>query len=140
MATLILALLAPAAALLPSLRANAPVVLEAATRPVLVATLPTRVMRAAAAGSAALAMLGGPLAAEAVETPGGAELPPDSFVVGFAFLLVLATGLLNLSLGDIAADEVRASFFTSALAGSHPPPVARTDVAGAAAFLRESDQ
>ena len=46
-----------------------------------------------------------PHAANALENGDG--VPPDSFVVGFAVLLVVAVGALNLSLGDIAADEAQ---------------------------------
>ncbi len=54
-----------------------------------------------ATGAAAMAHLVTPAAAHAAE--GG--LPDDSLVVGFAVLLLALIGLLNLSLGDIAADE-----------------------------------
>ena len=46
-------------------------------------------------------------AVAAVETAGGAELPDDSFVVAFALFLVVAAGALQLSLGDIVADEAQ---------------------------------
>ena len=47
-----------------------------------------------------------PHAVLAIES-GENGLPDDSLVVGFAVLLLVATGLLNLSLGDIAADEAQ---------------------------------
>merc|ERR1712046_321524 len=34
-------------------------------------------------------------------------LPPDSLVVGFALFLLVAAGALQLSLGDIVADEAQ---------------------------------
>lgn len=37
--------------------------------------------------------------------PGAAGLPDDRLVVGFALLLVVAVGLLQLSLGDVVGDE-----------------------------------
>lgn len=54
------------------------------------------------AGGALLAMLP-PQAALAAPD----NLPDDSFAVGFALLLVVAIGALQLSLGDIVADEAQ---------------------------------
>ena len=62
--------------------------------------------RAATAGGAAIAALQ-PHVASAVETASGTELPDDSFVVGFALFLLVGTGLQQLSLGDIVADEAQ---------------------------------
>ena len=89
-------LVAPAAALLP------PIPPRTAVHPPL-APLQNRAL--AAGGAAAVSML--PQVASAVETAGGAELPNDAFVVGFALFLVVAAGALQLSLGDIVADEAQ---------------------------------
>ena len=53
----------------------------------------------------ALLLPGAASAADAAEQ----GLPPDTLVVGFALFLVVATGALTLSLGDIVADEVSAA-------------------------------
>ena len=58
----------------------------------------------AATASAIAAVIQPGAAVAAAETDG---LPPDSLVVGFAVLLLVLTGLLNLSLGDIIADEAQ---------------------------------
>ena len=50
----------------------------------------------------------------------GAELPDDSIVVGFTVLLLGAIGLLNASLGDIAADEAQARARPTALTHTDP--------------------
>ena len=57
--------------------------------------------RTATAGGAVAAILQPQAAMAEVE----GFVPDDSIVVGFALFLLLCTGLLNLSLGDIAADE-----------------------------------
>ena len=59
--------------------------------------------RAAVAGGSAAALLQPHAAMAEVEK----ALPDDSLVVGFALFLLVCTGLLNLSLGDIAADEAQ---------------------------------
>ena len=59
--------------------------------------------RAAVAGGSAAALLQPHAAMAEVEN----ALPDDSLVVGFALFLLVCTGLLNLSLGDIAADEAQ---------------------------------
>lgn len=102
MLRLILAVvLSPAAALvLPPLAprgASEPIVLPRSLAPI---------GRAAASSAAALAALQ-PHVAGAVETASGTELPDDKFVVAFALFLLVGTGLQQLSLGDIVADEVR---------------------------------
>jgi hypothetical protein len=58
----------------------------------------------AATASAIAAVIQPGAAVAAADTDG---LPPDSLVVGFALLLLVLTGLLNLSLGDIIADEAQ---------------------------------
>ena len=99
---LVLLFSSPAAALLPSPRPLAPgnVLASLSSR-----ALPALASRAAVASGAMAAVLH-PHAAAAVEVNSGIELPNDSFVVGFAVLILVGTGLLNASLGDIVADEV----------------------------------
>ena len=99
---LVLLFSSPAAALLPSPRPLAPgnVLASLTSR-----ALPALASRAAVASGAMAAVLH-PHAAAAVEVNSGIELPNDSFVVGFAVLILVGTGLLNASLGDIVADEV----------------------------------
>ena len=57
----------------------------------------------------ALLLPGAASAADAAEQ----GLPPDTLVVGFALFLVVATGALTLSLGDIVADEVGAAHIST---------------------------
>ena len=57
----------------------------------------------------ALLLPGAASAADAAEQ----GLPPDTLVVGFALFLVVATGALTLSLGDIVADEVSAAHIST---------------------------
>jgi hypothetical protein len=69
----------------PMMRMNAPAALRAVT------------------GAASLMLPG---VAAAAET-GADALPDDSLIVGFAIFLLLAAGALQLSLGDIVADEAQ---------------------------------
>ena len=56
----------------------------------------------------ASALIGMPAASlAAAEDAVGIGLPDDSILVGFAILLLVLTGLLNLSLGDVIADEAQ---------------------------------
>ena len=137
---LVLLFCTPAATLLPSPRPLAP--------GNLLASLPVRALPAlaarAAVASGSMAVLQ-PHAAAAVEVASGAELPNDSFVVLFALLILVGTGLLNASLGDIVADEVSNRHCRSLALGwfVHPTdargPLA-CHFAGAAAVLRQPNQ
>ncbi len=56
-------------------------------------------------GASALVTM--PAASMAADDAVGIGMPDDSFLVGFAILVLLLTGLLNLSLGDVIADEAQ---------------------------------
>ncbi|KAL1504172.1 hypothetical protein AB1Y20_010581 [Prymnesium parvum] len=56
----------------------------------------------ASAGLSAAVLSLSPAAANAAD---GSSLPPDSLLIGVALTLLAATGLLQLSLGDVIADE-----------------------------------
>ena len=90
-------LVTPTTALLPTPRPPVPRAFDT--------KLPAFASRVAAASAAVATVL--PRAAVAVETASGTELPDDGFVVAFAAFLLVCVGALNLSLGDIAADEAQ---------------------------------
>lgn len=52
-------------------------------------------------------LLGTPAALAVDAADAASDLPDDTFVVAFAVGLLVLIGLLNLSLGDIAADEAQ---------------------------------
>jgi hypothetical protein len=64
--------------------------------------LPT-VLARVATSSGAVALFHAPAAF--ADDASAVAPPDDTFIVGFAIFLLVCTGLLNLSLGDVIADE-----------------------------------
>ena len=80
-----------------------PSALRGVAMPVVGRAMGSLLTRTATLGGAAAALIQPQAAMAEVE----GAVPDDSLVVGFALFLLVCTGLLNLSLGDIAADEAQ---------------------------------
>ena len=75
--------------------------------PILALSRVTTAARPALTVVGAAALAHAPAAVLAVDDAVGPALPDDRLVAGFAILLLVLTGLLNLSLGDVIADEAQ---------------------------------